>query len=51
MIIAFQVILLLVILISFIGVIAEEKHKGLKNDMLYVCIISILSMLAMVILL
>lgn len=51
MVIAFQVILLFVILISFIGFMGERNDKDLRNGLMYICVISSLAMLAMVILL
>lgn len=49
MIVAFKVLLLIIILISFMGAVGEKDDKKLRDDMAYICMISILSMLAMVI--
>lgn len=49
MIITFEVILLIIILISFLGAVGEKDDKKLRNDMAYICMISIISMLVMVI--
>ncbi len=51
MIITFKVILLIIILISFIGAVGETEDMKLRNNMTYICIFSIISMLAMVVLL
>lgn len=50
MLIAFQIILLFVILVSFVGVVGETKDKKLRDNMTYLCIISSLSMLATLVL-
>lgn len=40
-IIAFQIILLIVILIGFLGVVGEEKNKDLSNNMALICVTGI----------
>jgi len=51
MLIAFQVILLIVILISFMGVVAEKEDIELRKIMTYICIFSILAFLITVVIL
>lgn len=51
MIIAFQVILLLIVFVSFGGIIGEKKDMRLRDILVIICVVSILSYLATVVLL
>lgn len=46
---AFQIVLLIVILVSFSGAVGEKKDINLRNNMTYICIFSILTFLVTVI--
>lgn len=43
MIVAFQVVLLIVILIGFLGVIGEERNKDLASNLGFVCVSGMIS--------
>ncbi|MCY8035617.1 hypothetical protein [Bacillus sonorensis] len=43
MIIAFKIILLLIMILSFIGVIGEKENKKLRDNMTAVCLASMIS--------
>ncbi|WP_175077381.1 hypothetical protein [Bacillus glycinifermentans] len=43
MIISFKIILLLIMILSFIGVIGEKEDKKLRDNMAAVCIASMIS--------
>lgn len=49
MIIAFQVILLITILISVLGVVGEKKDEKLQENITFVCVISMITLLVTVI--
>lgn len=44
MIIAFKIILLLIMILSFIGVIGEKENKKLRDNMTAVCLASMFSL-------
>lgn len=49
MLTAFQIVLLILILVSFSGAIGEKKDIELRKTMTYICIFSILAFLITVV--
>jgi len=45
MIIAFKIILLLIIVLSFLGAVGERENKNLRDNMTAICISSMFSLI------
>lgn len=45
MIVAFKIILLLIIILSFLGAVGERENKNLRDNMTAICITSIIGSL------
>lgn len=44
MLIAFQVVLLFIILIGFIGALGEKENENLRSNLTIICVVSIIAL-------